>query len=123
MPVTNVPAWQSVHDAQETAFCCVENRPLAQAVQLRSEVVVPSVPTNCPATQAVFGAQAVAALPSWSQVPVAQTDLGAVPPGQWLPASQLSQVGGEVGVPGVVCTVPASQAPLGRQVASLMPVV
>ncbi len=80
--VTYLPGWQSVHAAQIEAFCCVEKVPLPQAAQIRSEIAVPPLVTDCPATQAVFGVQGVADLPSWSHVSVAQATFSAVPPAQ-----------------------------------------
>ncbi|MBK6849021.1 MAG: hypothetical protein IPG96_16295 [Proteobacteria bacterium] len=56
--------------------------PLAHAAQLRLAVAPPSLVTYWPATQVVLVAQAVAALPSWSQVPAAQATGGAPPPAQ-----------------------------------------
>ncbi|MBK6847388.1 MAG: hypothetical protein IPG96_07540 [Proteobacteria bacterium] len=67
---------------QPGAFNCPLKVPLGQAEQLRSAVGVPSLPTYWPALQVVLATQAVAALPSWSQVPSAQGLGGVVLPAQ-----------------------------------------
>ena len=89
--------------------------PLGHAVQIRSVVAVPGEPTDSPAVHDVHGVQAVAALLSLSQVPIAQATFGEVPPAQYVPISHAWQVAAAVGVAGEVCTVPAGQASAGKQ--------
>jgi hypothetical protein len=54
-------------------------------------------------------------------VPGAQATASAVPPAQKVPTWQGAHTGGEMAVPGAVCTVPAAHAPWSRQVAWLLP--
>jgi len=67
--------------------------------------------------------QAVLELPSSSHVPVMQAVFGLVPPAQWVPDSQLAHTVGEVGVPAVVCSVPAAQFPTGWHTLWFVPLV
>ncbi|MBK6847390.1 MAG: hypothetical protein IPG96_07550 [Proteobacteria bacterium] len=97
--------------------------PLAHAAQLRLAVFPPSLVTYWPATQVVLVAQAVAALPSWSQVPACAGVQAGPTARVVVPAARHGQVGGEVLVPGAVWLVPAAQVPRGRQVAWLAPEV
>ena len=100
-----------VHVVHNAALLVELKLPLAQAAQVRSVVVVPSCVTYVPARQVVLATQAVAGLPSLSHVPDTQVVCGLVPPAQYWPATHGVQTAGKVGVPGVVCTVPATQAP------------
>lgn len=114
--LTNEPALQSLHPVHESELTSVLYSPLAQVEQVRSVVVVPLAVTNVPAAQLVQATHAVAALPSWSQVVAAHGCFGVAPPGQWKPAAQLAHCGGDVAVPGAVCSWPAGQASAGRHV-------
>ena len=105
--------------AQLVAFSVVLNVPLAQAVHIRSVVVVPRAPTLCPGAQLVQVTHAVAALPSWSHVPGAHATFGVAAPAQWVPASHGAHTGGATGVAAAICSVPAMQASAGRQLDSL----
>jgi hypothetical protein len=87
------------------------NVPAAQTVHTRSVVAVLSADTKVPGAHTLTAAQAVAGLPSWSQVPEAQVVCGLVPPAQNWPATHGSQTAALVAVPGAVCTVPAAQLP------------
>jgi hypothetical protein len=80
--VTKVPDAQVVHAVHEAALSTVENCPPAQAVQLRSVVVEPSLDTDVPAVQVDLATHTVAGLPSWSQVLVAHGACALVPPAQ-----------------------------------------
>jgi hypothetical protein len=75
------------------------------------------VATDCPGTQVVQALQADAELASWSHVPSPHACFGEELPAQYVPASHGAQTGGELGVPGAVCSVPAAQAPCGTQLA------
>lgn len=81
------------------AFAIVLNVPLVHAAHVRSVVRVPSTETKYPGTHAVCGMHGVAALPSWSQVPLTQDSFGAVPPAQYVPASHSAQTGSPVEPP------------------------
>ena len=95
---------------QLEALAVVLKLPLVHALQARSVVAVPDTATSCPGTQLVHAMHAVAALPSWSQVPLAHDCFGVAPPAQYVPASHPVHTGGEVCVPADVCSVPAAQA-------------
>ena len=89
----------------------VLNDPAVQAMHVRSVVGVLSAITKVPGPHTLTGAQAVAGLASWSQVPDAQAVCGLVPPAQNCPAAHPSQTAALVAVPGAVCMVPAAQLP------------
>jgi len=79
---TKFPGTQSLQDAHAAAFEVDVKVPIVQSVHVLSTAVAPSCATACPATHTVFGTQAVAGAPSWSQVPAAQVAFGAAPPAQ-----------------------------------------
>jgi hypothetical protein len=117
--LTYVPGWQSVHAVQLAALLVVLKVPLAQAAQVWSAVAVPGAAMLWPATQLVHATHAVDEAASSSHVPLAHACFGVAPPAQYVPASHAAHTGGEVGVPGEVCSVPASHAPCGRHEAWL----
>jgi len=98
----NEPGRHVVMFVQAETLSAVLNVAAAQTEHERSEVVVPATLTNWPAMQLVHGTHAVAALLSWSHVPVGQAMRGRIPPPQKPPAAQAEHVGGEVNVPGAV---------------------
>jgi hypothetical protein len=114
-PATKVPAAQVVQSAQLEAFVVFAQVPQEQPEQVRSVVASPSLAMKSPAMQSVLSMQAVAALPSSSNVPGAQATWGLVSPAQKVPASQGTQVAGVLEVAGDVCRVPAGQASGSRQ--------
>ena len=67
---------------QLLAFVPVLNLPEAQLEQVRLVVAAPADEMYWPALQVVLSTQAVAGLPSWSQVPAAHGAAAAVPPAQ-----------------------------------------
>ena len=107
-----------VHVSQLSALACALNEPLAHAVHARSAVALPAAVMIWPGEHDVQGTHAVAELPSWSQLPLAHATFGATSPAQYVPASQGSQTGGDVGVAACVCTVPAAHVPAAPQLAS-----
>ena len=119
--LTKVPAVQVAHGVHEAAFESVENCSFPQAVQLRSVVALPSPARKVPAGQIDLSTHAVEGSPSWSQVLDAQAISGPVPPAQYSPATHAWQTVAEVELPAVTVTVPAVQAPWGRQLDWLSP--
>jgi hypothetical protein len=118
---TKVPAVQVLHGVQDGELSSVENCALPQAVQLRSAMADPSLATYVPAMQVDIATQAVAGLPSWSQVPGSHGACGLAPPAQYSPALQAEQTVAEIAVPAVTCTMPAAQLPCGTQLDWLSP--
>ncbi|WP_437693040.1 hypothetical protein [Sorangium sp. So ce176] len=78
-------------------------------MQLRSAVLLPSVPTRSPGTQSVHATHVVAGSASSSQAPSAQSTGAAVPPAQYVPGEQASHGAGAALVPGAVRLVPGAQ--------------
>jgi hypothetical protein len=88
-------------------------KPPTQSLHWRSLVAEPGAldDTLWPWAQVLHGAQGVPGRWSLSQVPgCGQVAPGLVPPGQYQPTAQSTQVGGIVGVPGAVCRCPDWQA-------------
>jgi len=112
---TWLPGSHVVQLAQLGAFVVALKLPLAQGAHVRSAVALPSAVTDCPGVHDVHAAHAVAESLSWSQLPLVQVSFGVVPPAQYVPVSQAAQTGGDVGVAGVVCSVPAAQASADTQ--------
>jgi hypothetical protein len=80
---TLVPASQVVQATQAGALAVVLNEPSAHGEQARFVVGVPSATTQVPGAHTLTGAQAVAGLPSSSQVLDGQVVCGLVPPAQY----------------------------------------
>ena len=72
-----------------------------------------------PAAQSVRVAQAVAGLPSWSQVLPPQGAAGVVSPAQYSPGLHVAHTGAVVLVPATLCTVPAAHMPCARHIERL----
>ncbi|WP_420814259.1 hypothetical protein [Labilithrix luteola] len=106
---------QLVHGVQLVALRAVLYVALGHAAHVRSTTELPSTAMAFPARQSVHAAHAVAALPSWSHVPLAQACLGTSVPAQYVPTSQGLQTAGELGVAAAVCSVPAAQTSCGVQ--------
>lgn len=111
---TRVPARQSVQAMQAALFEALLKVPLAQAAQVRFVVALPGETTTCPGAQSRLGTHWLAALPSWSQLPMPQACGAAAPPGQYWPAAQGSHVGGRPSLAGAVWRVPASHSLTGK---------
>jgi len=108
-----------VDQAEQVAALVVALKvPALHAVQVRFVVALPSATILWPAAQVAQSTHAVAEEPSWSQVPLEQLSLAAVPPAQKVPASQAPHVVGDEDVPASVCAVPGSHVPTGAHVAS-----
>jgi hypothetical protein len=116
-----VPASQVAQAVQEAALAAVLKVPSSHAWQVRSVVAVASAKTRVPGAQTLTPAQAVAGLPSSSQVPSPHAVAGLVPPAQYCPAMQGSHRVALVEVPAAVCTVPAAQLPWSRHCDWLLP--
>jgi len=108
--LTWLPDSQILHGRQLAAFATTLKLPLAHDAHVRSEIAPPSLVTYCPALHAVHETHAVAALPSWSQVPLAHKIFGAALPAQYVPGSHGAHAGGAVSVAGVICAVPAAHS-------------
>ena len=87
-----------------------------QAVQVRLVVALPSLTTDCPATQFVRAPHAVAGLPSSSHVVPPQVTVAVVPPAQYSPGLHASHTGAAMLVPAALCSVPAAHMPCGRHI-------
>ena len=90
--------------------------PEVHDTQIRSVVADPGLSTLAPALHTVLPTQAVAGLPSLSQLSSTHGAAGARWPAQYSPALQGAHTGAEVEVAALVCTVPAAQSPTARQV-------
>jgi hypothetical protein len=97
--------------------------PDAQVEQTRSAVEPPCEETKVPAAQMRLVAQAVAGLPSSSQVSPVQAAAGIFPPGQYCPALHFEHTGSDDTVAAEVCWVPAGQSVAARHIDSFEPVV
>ena len=109
-----MPTSQVAQAAQEAALALVLKVPASHAWHVRSVVAVASARTWLPGAHTLTEAQAVAGLPSLSQVPSPQAVAGLVPPAQYWPATQAWHTAALVDVPAAVCTVPAAQLPWSR---------
>jgi hypothetical protein len=118
-PLTKEPGTQTVQGAHVSAFVVVLKVPPVHVAHVRFVTALPSAATDWPAVQSVHATQAVAELPSWSQVCPVQATFGISPPAQYVPASHGEQEAGDVGVAGAICSVPAAHAPTGWQLGSL----
>ena len=104
---------QEVQAEQLNAFAVVLNEPAAQLEQARSVVLEPIAKTYCPAEHDVHDVHEVAALPSWSHVPIGHATFAVASPAQYVPGSHAAHVGGDVAVPATVCSVPGAHVPWG----------
>jgi hypothetical protein len=98
------------------AFIAVLYVSPVQAAQVRFVVALPSLATDCPATQFVRAPHGVAGFPSWSQVLPPQVNAGVVPPAQYSPGLHASHTGADMLVPAALCSVPAAHMPCGRHI-------
>ena len=100
--LTKEPGRHVAHAAHDSALADELKAPDVQPEQVRFAVALPAEEMNCPATQLVCAAHAVAESASLSQKPAPQAAIPAAPPAQYVPAGQAMQTGGAVSVPGVV---------------------
>ena len=82
LALTCVPALQTLQGVQLGAFAAVLKVPLAHGAHVRSNVAPPAAATDWPGTHSVQATHAVAASPSWSQVPGAHDSFGIEAPAQ-----------------------------------------
>jgi hypothetical protein len=108
---------------QAAALLAVMKVPEAQAEQPRSATAVPGELTKVPATQARLAMQAVAGLPSASQVSPTHGEAPVLPPAQCSPALHFKHTRSDDEVAEAICRVPAGQSVAARQVDSLGPCV
>ena len=102
---------QVAQAVQEAALALELKVPASHTWHVRSLVAVASARTRVPGGHTLTEAQAVAGLPSLSQVPSPQAVAGLVPPAQYWPAAQAWHTAALVEVPAAVCSVPAAQLP------------
>jgi hypothetical protein len=99
---TWAPAAQVAQVVQEAAFAVALKVPASHAWHVRSVVAVACARTRVPGAHTLTPAQAVAGLPSLSQVPSPHVVAGLVPPAQYWPARHASHTAALVAVPAAV---------------------